>query len=180
MNDCFGLISVFCADSDVCKACPDFGDCALACRAELLELSNFENLDKVLKKHEKTLHSLGLIEDTAKPVKRRQKKSEGESTEQMEQTRALCELLQAKELIRDGWIAEDLSQAPAGFRFVVETLKRYETINSSELVKSIGYKLLNKAEALAQCAIAIQVLSQFNLVSTQTKGSKQVITWKLS
>lgn len=180
MNDCFGLISVFCADSDVCKSCSDFSNCAIACRAELAELSGFENLEKVIKKHEQTLLTLGLIQDTAKPVKRRRKKANAESTEQMEQTRALCELLQAKELIRDGWIAEDLSQAPAGFRFVVETLKRYETINSSELVKSISYKLLNKAEALAQCAIAIQVLSQFNLVSTQTKGSKQVITWKLS
>ena len=176
MNDCFGLISIFSADSRVCQECSEFQACALACRSELQELSEFANLDKAIKKHEKILLSLGFIEDSAKALPRKTRRQ----NEPNEEVDKLYDFLTIKGLAKEGWIADDLSQAPEFLRLVVEDLQRQGEMNSSDLVKGIGYKLNDKTKALSCCATAVQTLVRFRLVNVEKKGRKQIIKWTLS
>lgn len=173
MTDCFGLISIFCADAKTCQECSEFQNCALACKSELQSLSEFANLDKIIKKHDKILLSLGLIEDSAKALPRKTRKK-AESNDEVDK---LYDFLTVKGLAKEGWIADNLSQAPEFFRLVVEDLQRQGETSSSDLVRGIGYKLNDKTKALSFCATAVQTLVRFRLVNVEKKGRKQIIKW---
>lgn len=175
---CFGSISMFCADCDVCKDCPEFAECAKNCRNTIAELANIGDVSKVLKNHEKIMAKLGLIEDKSKRIKAKTKKAEFTLTEGAVK---LQEELKARQMISDGWLSDNIEESPEYFQIVVNDLKMYGKRTSGEIVKNLQYKLPPQPSiekfALMYAAWSVQVLTANNIVTVTTNKKEQIVKW---
>lgn len=176
MNDekrCYGAISMFCADSDNCKACEDFKSCALMCRDTLNKISELGDVGKIIKRHDKLLASIGLIEDKSR-----------KATNKFAMSAAADELnenLKQLQVVSEGWISNNLENAPEYFRIVCDGLKLYGEMRSEDIVKNLQYKLPQNPStermAMVYAAVSVQVLAANKIVGISTNNKKQVISW---
>jgi hypothetical protein len=175
MNDekrCYGAISMFSADSENCKACEDFKSCALMCRDTLAKVSELGDVDKIIRRHERLLASIGLIEN-----KSRKTTNFGMCAAADE----LNENLKQLQVLSEGWISNNLENAPEYFRIVCEGLKLYGEMKSEEVVKNLQYKLPQSPStgkmAMVYAAVSVQVLAANKIVGISSNNKKQVISW---
>lgn len=172
---CYGAISIFSVESKTCKNCEVFLDCAMAARETLNSLQKFGDISKQIKWHETSLKRLGLID--AEKKTRKNKKVLAEER-QKEETEEFIQELTALGVIKDNRVVA-LERAPEYFRVVIEVLQMYGEISSSELLKSVKYKV-TAGFALNSTAKTIQALAALGLVEVKTNKRTQVITWKQS
>ena len=106
---------------------------------------------------------LGLI-DAEKKLRKTKKTLDEER--QKEETKKFIQELTALGVIKDNKIAA-LEMAPEYFRVVIEVLQMYGEISSSELLKSVKYKV-TAGFALNSTAKTIQALAALGLVEVKT------------
>ena len=191
MSDCFGMISVFCASSNVCRACDAFSSCAVACQGELQQLSSIGDISKYLCKHEAAMEKIGLIKTKDKKIPRKKRTKQliktvkKKSAEYEENTgleanaQSLLNKLLEEKVLDIGWIASNIEASPDFFRYTVEAIKNYGEIKSKDLVKSIQCKVdKDEATVLPLVAMSVQVLNHCKLIEVGKQKRTQVIKWK--
>lgn len=173
---CFGSVATFCADCRACRECGVFERCANECTETLKRLGSLGDVSTFIKRHEKIMAKVGLIED--KSTVRKTKKTE---FEMCPEAKSLNEDLVKRQLIAEDWIADDLSEAPEYFSIICETLKKYETRKSGEIVRDLCDKLGPqpniKALAVMYASWSVQVLFSNKIINVTTSRKEQVIKW---
>ena len=120
MNKCFGVPSMFSADSKFCKACPEFKRCCAKCHDELMQIKELGDLAKAIAKHEAAMVEMGLLESKTYKIPRKTKKTVVKLDIAEE---ALLAELEAKGVLDQyKMLTGDLSLAPAPFALVEYTV----------------------------------------------------------
>ena len=176
MNKCFGVPSMFSADSKFCKACPEFKRCCAKCHDELMQIKELGDLAKAIAKHEAAMIKMGLLESKTYKIPRKTKKTAVKLDIAEE---ALLAELEAKGVLDQyNMLTGDLSLAPAPFALVVDGLKTFEKMSSSAIVQSLCYKLeMSKEDAIQEATHCIRVLASLKIVKVVSNKTNQVIVW---
>lgn len=167
---CFGMTTAFCVNSETCRDCESIRDCMTKVYIELRQTSGIDSklLAKILKNHVRLMKAADIAPpddyETAKP----------QPTPDEILDSFLMEL-GAKKILRKGFIAEDLSDAPNYFREVVEIIKLRGTTTQFQLVTHIKAVLPELKDPIPYVALAVQALLKSGIVVS--KRAKKQITW---
>lgn len=159
--DCFGVCSLFCMTGDKCRHCEKFQECLKACYAELKELDQIGDVKILLKRHLKLMQSFNLA--PAEDIKATKQTSSNEVA-------ALCNALTDANLISEGAIAKDISEAPHFFQTGVEFLYKLKETTDEKFVRHLKDRLLNTDEhskeetAIKLAAVTVQTLAKFKII----------------
>lgn len=168
---CYGLYSCFSNNSQRCRNCSQFLQCGKTCLTSLQSLCKNYDVVKLFKKHAQLMKMLGVkeIQDY--------KATRVASSKEMDY---LIQDLVSKGLIKDKWIADDLSAAPAFFEATTKLIQEFGTTTAQRVVNAVKDRLALSATddpdkvAMGMAALAVQILVKFKLI--EVIGEK--ITWK--
>lgn len=167
-NPCYGLYSAFAIDSEKCKQCPQMKNCAVEAYTELALLTGVDRklVAKLVKKHRGILSKIGVTDIPDLNV--------AEAT--VDPNKVLKDyvaMLSAKGIMRENFIATDLTEAPETFRAVVEILRLRGSTTQSSILAHVKATTADTQDQIANTALALQALQYCNLV----KQNKSSIKW---
>jgi hypothetical protein len=164
---CFGMPSVFCGDSNCCRECDSFEDCARATYANFSALPT-DIVKRHVEKHRKLMEKLGLIQaDDVKVAKK--KEAENPVLSNTNQT------FYDKGYLKLGYINPDLNEtdAPEWFKVVAGYIRLNEKVKQDEIVRAVKLNLPDEKDPLAKAALALQLLAKNEIV----KVTKTFVRW---
>ncbi|MDO4936890.1 MAG: hypothetical protein Q4E62_03150 [Sutterellaceae bacterium] len=168
---CYGMYSCFSNNSQRCRGCEQFLPCGKTCLTSLKEMCQNYDVAKFFKKHAQLMATLG-VKNTPD-----YKASRVASSKEMD---FLVQDLVGKGLIKDKWVADDLSSAPAFFETTVKLIREFGVTTAPRVVNAVKDRLVVSATddpdkaAMGMAALAVQILVKFKLI--EVVGEK--ITWK--
>ena len=165
---CFGMTTAFCVNSETCRDCESIRDCMTKVYTELRQASGIDSklLTKILKNHVRLMKAADIAPpddyETAKP----------QPTPDEILDSFLAEL-DAKKILRKGFIADDLSNAPDFFREVVEIIKLRGTTTQLKLVNHVKSVLPGLKDPISHIALAVQALLKTGII-VAPRAKKQI------
>lgn len=167
---CFGMTTAFCVNSETCRDCECVRDCMVEVYKKLQTMTGVDPklLAKILKNHIRLMKASEVIPPTDYETSKPQPTPD-------EILDSFLVDLDAKKILRKGFIAEDLSGAPDFFKEVVEIIKLRGTTTQLQLVTHIKAVLPDLKDPIPYVALAVQALLKSGIVVS--KRAKKQITW---
>lgn len=165
---CFGMPSAFCAHSETCKECEHIRECIQEVYKALRIASGIEPslLKRMLTNHIKLMKMAEIPE----PIDYESAKTLAKPEEILENF--MLEL-SAKKILREGFIADDLTGAPDYFKQIVEIIKLRGSTTQTSVVTHIKAVLPDLNDPIAHTALALQALAKAKVIQT----TKRKIKW---
>lgn len=164
---CFGVFSVFAENSVNCSACECKNDCMLEAYCKLNTLAGVEKVKTLLKKHQQAMKRAGLIvvkDHDVVDIKPAVEQKEPDVLSRM------LEQLASDGICSEGYIAEDLSNAPEYFKVICDHIRINGKVTQKEIVTNLGLSIPNdKINTVRSSALGLQILVKNKIV--EAKGN---------
>lgn len=167
---CFGMPSAFCVSSETCRDCECVRDCMTAVYPMLARLTGIEPklFKRMFNNHLRLMKSSGLKPDEDYETEKSLPKPD-------EVLDSFLADLAAKNILKKGFIADDLSEAPDYFREIVEIIKVRGSTTQTRLLTHIKAVLPDLKDPISHTALTLQALAKMGII--EAKKSKKTIHW---
>ena len=165
---CYGIYSQFSFDCGLrCRECKYLKECAQICFKQLKEMSGEFNVTKYIKKHMLIMKKIGI--KTHKDIECKGRSS----TKQLDD---LSATLIEKELIKEGWVSNNLDDVQPFFGIVVGFIRSMGNTTAPKVVRAIQDRMTGADEKLAigMAATSVQTLVKFKIIEVAGERIKWV------
>lgn len=165
---CFGVFSVYSKDSTVCKECDQCKDCVTVAYCELRNLHGVDNLERLIKKHEKAMAAVGVRLANSHVIP---------SVKSAQEKKALADFLKELEergVCGKGWVDFNYEE-PEFFIRVARFIRLNEKTTQENVLKDLRIIEPDSGISLMHAALALQALKANGII--KTRG--QTIRWAI-